>query len=168
MEFNEVIEKRQSTRKFSDKKLEKDKLLKILEAARIAPTAKNIQPIKIYVVEKDENLKLLDTATPCRYNAPQVLIVCGDKDQAFKKNNISKYEIDASIVATHIILAATSLGVDNIWIELFDNNKIKEIFNIPKNIEPVALIPLGYKSDDCPPSPMHNKRKPLDELVEYK
>ena len=80
MEFEEVIRKRTSVRKFSDRKLEKEKLDKILEAGRLAPTAKNNQPIKIYVVQSNEGIDKIDKATKCRYGAKTVLIICGNKE----------------------------------------------------------------------------------------
>ena len=167
MEFENVIRKRESTRKFSKKKVEKEKLDKILEAGRIAPTAKNIQPIKIYVVESDDGLLKIDKASPCRYNARTVLLVCGNKKEAFSKGDFSSYEMDASIITTHMMLEATNVGVDNIWIELFDANIIKDEFNLPDDLIPVCLLPLGYKDDTCPESPRHNIRKSIDEIVEY-
>ncbi len=168
MEFDKVIRQRQATRRFSEKKVEKEKLNQILEAARLAPTAKNIQPIKIYVINSEEGLERLDKTTPCRYNSKTVLLVCGDKESAFSKNNHSTYEIDASITATHILLEATNLGVDNIWVELFDKDLIKEEFNIPEQLIPVVLIPIGYKDETCPPSPNHSIRKDIEDMVEYK
>lgn len=167
MEYNELIKKRTSTRKFSNKEVEKDKINKILESGRLAPTAKNIQPIKIYVVTKD-NLSKIDASTPCRYNAQTVLIICGDKEESYVKDGHPIYDIDASIVTTHMMLEATNLGVDNIWIEYFDSKILKKEFKIPENLDPVALLPIGYKDENCPISPMHNKRKSLEELVEWR
>lgn len=168
MTFEEIIRKRTSTRKFGDKKLEREKLDKILEAGRLAPTAKNAQPIKIYVVESKEGLEKLDKATRCRYNANTVLVICGNKDAAYHKGDYSTYEMDSCIVATHMMLEATNLDVDNIWIESFDEQMLKEEFNIPTELTPVCLLPLGYKTPDCPINPLHDKRKTLEELVEYK
>ena len=168
MEFESVIRERQATRKFSNKEIEKEKLEKILEAGRIAPTAKNLQPIKIYVVESTEGLEKIDIASPCRYNAPIVLLVCGDKDIAFAKGDYSTYEMDACIVATHMMLEATNQGINNIWVEMFDEKVLREEFNLSNNLIPVCLLPIGYKTEDCPESPMHNTRKELSELVEYK
>ena len=167
MEFNEVIRKRTATRKFSDKKVEENKLNNVLEAGRIAPTAKNIQPIKIYVINSDEGIKKLDEATPCRYGANTVLLVCGDTELAYKKGDYSTYEMDACIVATHLMLVATNEGLDNIWVEMFDENVIRDKYNIPSNLKPICLLPIGYKTDDCPLNPLHNKRKELSEIVEY-
>ena len=166
MEFNEVIRKRTATRKFSDKKVEENKLNNVLEAGRTAPTAKNIQPIKIYVINSDEGIKKLDEATPCRYGANIVLLVCGDTELAYKKGDYSTYEMDACIVATHLMLAATNEGLDNIWVEMFDENVIRDKYNIPSNLKPICLLPIGYKTDDCPLNPLHNKRKELSEIIE--
>ena len=75
--------------------------------------------------------------------------------------------MDASIFATHVMLAATNYGVDNIWIKLFDKEKIIEEFNLSDNLEPVCLMPLGYRREDYKGSPWHNIRKSLDEIVTY-
>ena len=166
MEFETVIRNRHATRKFSEKKIEKDKLEKILEAGRLAPTAKNNQPIKIYVVEK--KIEELDKATPCRYNAQTVLVVCANQKEAFQKKNHSTYEMDAVIVATHMMLEATNLGIANIWIEMFEEESLRNILNIPDNLTPICLLPIGYEVEDTPISPNHNVRKPLEEIVEYR
>ena len=168
MEFEEVIRKRTAVRKFSDRKLEKEKLDKILEAGRLAPTAKNNQPIKIYVVQSNEGIDKIDKATKCRYGAKTVLIICGNKEQSFKKDDFTTYEMDSCIVATHIMLEATNLGVDNIWIEAFDGKILREEFNISNELVPVCLLPLGYKAEDCPMNPLHNIRKSIKDIVEYK
>ncbi len=168
MDFEEVIRKRSSTRLFGKKELEQEKLKMILEAGRLAPTAKNIQPIKIYVVQSEEGLNKIDSVSPCRYGASTVLIICGDKEKAFNKEGYSTYEMDACIVATHMMLEATNIGVSNIWIELFDKGKLKKEFSLPGGIEPVCLMPLGYKAKLCPPSPLHKIRKKLSDIVEYK
>ncbi len=168
MSFEEIIRKRTAVRKFSDKKLEKEKLDKILEAGRLAPTAKNSQPIKIYVIKSEEGISNLDKATRCRYGASTVLIVCGNKEEAYHKGEYSTYEMDSCIVATHMMLEATNVGVDNIWIESYDESILRKEFDIPNEYIPVCILPLGYKIDDCPINPMHDKRKNIDELVEYK
>ena len=75
--------------------------------------------------------------------------------------------MDATIVATHMMLEATNVGINNIWIEMFDIKKTKELFNLEENIEPICLIPLGYKEDSHHPSHLHNKRKELSETITY-
>lgn len=168
MEFEKVISERFSARKFKPNKVSDDILKKILEAGNYAPTAKNLQPQKIYVVKSEEGLGKIDKASPCRYNAPVCLIVTSDKSIAWSKPNYSTYAMDASIVATHMMLEATNLGIDNIWVEMFDSDVLKKEFDMGENIEPICLLPMGYRTDDCKPSPMHSKRKSLDEIVEYK
>lgn len=168
MEFEEIIRKRTSVRKFSNQKIEQEKLNKILESGRLAPTAKDNQPIKIYVVNSDEGLKKIDKASRCRYGAQTILIVCGDKDEAYHKGDYTTYEMDSCIVGTHMMLEATNLGVDNIWVESFEENVLREEFHIPNNLTPVLLMPLGYKTEDCPMNPLHDKRKALEEIIEYK
>ncbi len=166
MDFQEVIKNRFAVRKFSDKVVEQEKVNAILEAWRLAPTAKNLQPIKIYVVKSEEWLAKIDKASRCRYWAPTVLLVCGDKEAAFERNGHSTYEVDASIVATHMMLEATNQWLGNIWIDLFDRDVIREEFDIPENLQPVCLLPMGYQTEDCPMNPMHTVRKNLNEIVE--
>ena len=167
MNFEDVIKNRTAVRKFKEDKISEEILNNILELGRLAPTAKNNQPQKIYVVETKEGLEKIDKASPCRYNAQTVLLICSDKNIAWNKENYSTYEMDASIVATHLMLAATNYGVDNIWIEMFDKQILKQEFNLEKGVEPVCLIPLGYKAHDYTGNPLHNKRKELKEFVKH-
>lgn len=167
MEFNDVIKKRTATRKFSNKKISQEDIEKILEAGNLAPTAKNLQPQFIYVVISEEGLKKIEEITPCRYNAQCCLLVCSDKEKAFHKDDYSTFEMDATIVATHMILEAANLNIDSTWIEAFDKNETKNVFDLDDNIEPVCIINLGYRTDDCPENPMHNQRKNINEMVKY-
>lgn len=167
MEFINVCKEREATRKFKNKPVDEEIIRKILEVGRLAPTAKNQQPQKIYVVSSKEGLDKIDKASPCRYNAPTVLLVCSDKKIAWSKENYSTYEMDACIVATHLMLGATNYGIDNIWIEMFDKDIIKREFNLGENIEPICLIPLGYKTEDYTGNPLHHQRKELEETVQY-
>lgn len=167
MEFNDVIKKRTATRKFSNKKISQEDIEKILKAGNLAPTAKNLQPQFIYVVISEEGLKKIEEITPCRYNAQCCLLVCSDKEKAFHKEDYSTFEMDATIVATHMILEAANLNIDSTWIEAFDKNETKNVFDLDDNIEPVCIINLGYRTDDCPENPMHNQRKNINEMVKY-
>ena len=167
MELEEVIRKRTSVRKFSDQKLEQEKLEKILEAGRLAPTAKDIQPVKVFVVQSEEGLEKINQVSRCIYGARTVLIVCGNEEAAYHKGDYSTYEMDSCIVATHMMLEATNLGVDNIWVESFDTDMMKKEFHLPKELSPICLLPLGYQAEDCPMNPLHDKRKNLAEMVEY-
>lgn len=167
MEFKEIIDSRQSTRKFSARIPDDETVKKILQAGAKAPTAKNMQPQKIYVAKSEKSLAAIDKASPCRYGAPTVLIVGVDTDVACVLDGHSTAEIDGSIVATHLLLAATDCGVDSIWIERFDRKILKNELNIPENTLPVCLIPIGYRADDCPVSRNFHNRKTVEEIAEY-
>ena len=168
MEYEKLIRERFSTRKFKDDMVSDELITKILEAGNSAPTAKNNQPQKIYVVKSSDGIEKIDKVTKCRYNAPVVLIIASDKNIAWSNGDYSTFEMDATIVTTHMMLEATNIGVDNIWIELFDKDMLKKEFEIPDNIEPICLMPIGYRTDDCTPSPLHTIRKDLKEIVEYR
>lgn len=167
MELEKVIEERFSVRSFSTRKVEKEKLDKILHYGNLAPTAKNNQPQRIYVVESSEGLEKIDRISKCRYNAQTVLIVCSNMDEIYVNDSFDTADIDASIVTTHMMLEAYNLGVDSIWIELFDHIKIKEEFNIPEKYKPVVIMPLGYREEGVEPSIMHITKKDLNEIVTY-
>lgn len=166
MEFEKILEVRQSTRKFGDKMPDDETILKIIEAGRRAPTAKNMQPQKIYVAKSEKAIAAIDKASPCRYGAPASLIICVDKGEVFKSATHSTAEIDGSIVATHLLLAATNYGVDSIWVELFDRDILKAELGMPDNILPVCLMPIGYRADDCPVSRNFHNRKPIEDIYE--
>ena len=169
MEFKEVVKNRYSCKKYSARKLEAAKLEAILEAGRLAPTAKNLQEQHVYVVQSEEMLTKIDGVTPCRYGAPVVLVV------AFDKNNVFTYPggkrdsgvEDATIVATHMILAAADEGVDSCWINFFDPDKMAEAIGLPENEEILMLLDLGYAAEGAGPLPNHSSRKPLSETVSY-
>ncbi len=169
MEFKEVVKNRYSCKKYSARKLEAAKLEAILEAGRLAPTAKNLQEQHVYVVQSEEVLAKIDGVTPCRYGAPTVLVV------AFDKNNVFTYPggkrdsgvEDATIVATHMILAAADEGVDSCWINFFDPDKMAEAIGLPENEEILMLLDLGYAAEGAGPLPNHSSRKPLAETISY-
>lgn len=169
MEFKEVVKNRFSCKKYSDRQVEAHKLEAILNAGRLAPTAKNLQEQHIYVVQSADVLAGIDTLTPCRYGAPVVLVV------AFDKNNVFTYPggkrdsgvEDASIVATHMILAAADEGLNSCWINFFDPDKAAETLGLPENEEVLMLMDLGYAAEGAGPLPNHDSRKPLAETVSY-
>lgn len=170
MKFTDVIEKRYSCKKYSSvRKVSQSALDAILKAGRLAPTAKNLQEQHIYVVQSEEGLAKIDNATPCRYGAPTVLVV------AFNKDNVFTYPggmrdsgvEDATIVATHMILAATDAGVDSCWINNFNPEKLKAALGLPEDEEILMLMDLGYAAGGAGPLPNHSLRKPLSETVSY-
>ena len=166
MNFEDVIRNRYAVRNFSSQKVEEEDIKKILEAGRLAPTAKNNQPQKIYVVQSADGLSMIDEVSPCRYQAPVVLVVASDKSIAWSNGTDSSYEMDASIVATHMMLEATNIGLGSVWVKMFDQELLKEKLSLEESVEVICLIPIGYA--DCEPSPMHSSRKSIEEFVEYR
>ena len=169
MEFKEVIQKRYSCKKYSGRQVEPEKLEAILNAGRLAPTAKNLQEQRVYVLQSPELLARVDALTPCRYGAPTVVAV------AFDKNNVFTYPggkrdsgvEDATIVATHMILAAADEGVDSCWLNFLDPEKTAQALGLPENEEILMLLDLGYAAEGAGPLPNHDSRKPLSETVVY-
>jgi len=170
MEFKEVIKDRYSCKKYAERQVESEKLMAILEAGRLAPTAKNLQEQHVYVLQTADALAKIDAATPCRYGAPTVLVV------AFDRNNVFTYPggkrdsgvEDASIVATHMMLAAADEGVDSCWLNFFDPEKLAASLGLPENEEILMVMDLGYAAEGTGPLANHNSRKPLSETVTFK
>lgn len=170
MEFMKLAAQRYSVRKFSDAPIEPEKLSAVLDAGNIAPTAKNLQPQRIYVLSSAEALEKVDDLTRCRFGAPVVLLIAYDADEDWKnplEEGIHAGQQDASIVATHIMLAATEAGLGTCWVNLFPNSQANEAFGLPESIVPVLLMPIGYAAPDAKPSRLHDERKPLEETVTY-
>ena len=169
MEFSKVIQERYSCKKYDGRPVEPEKLKAILEAGRLAPTAKNLQEQKIYVVQTPEGLAKIDKLTPCRYGAGTVLMVAFDSKNVFVypgEKRDSGIE-DAAIVATHMLLAAADAGVDSCWLNFFDPEAVAKEFDLPENEEVLMLLDLGYGAEGAGPLANHSSRKPLSETVKY-
>lgn len=169
MEFLELAKKRFSVRQFSDKKVEPEKLGKVLEAGRVAPTAVNKQPQRILVLNNEESLNLVKKCTKYHFDAPIILMVCYDSDEGWK-NPYSGDDcsiVDATIITTHMMLEAADLGLGSTFVGHFDPQALREQFKLPDNIIPVALLPLGYPKEGLEPSRAHSKRKPIEKTVFY-
>ena len=170
MNFIQLVGDRYSCKKYGEKKLEPEKLAVILEAGRLAPTAKNLQEQHIYVLQSEEALGKVDSVTPCRYGASTVLAVAYDRTRVFtypggKRDSGTE---DATIVATHMILAAAAQGVDSCWVNNFDPEKLAEALELPENEDILMLMDLGYAAEDAGPLPNHGKRRDLAETVSYR
>ena len=169
MEFREVVKNRYSCKKYSDRPVEPEKLQAILEAGRLAPTAKNLQEQHIYVAQSAEALAKIDAATPCRYGAPVVLVVAYDSKNVFTypEGDQDSGAEDACIVATHLMLAAANEGVDSCWVNFLHTGKLKEALGLPENEKILMTLDLGYAAEGAGPLPNHGSRKPLEETVSY-
>ncbi len=166
MEFKELIKSRYSVRAYLSKPVEDEKLNKILEAAKIAPTAANRQPFKIYVIStegRETELKML-YGRDWFVQAPLVIGIVALTDEAWARMDGKNYaDVDATIAFDHLILAAADLGLGTCWIAAFNPNVAREILNLKDGMEPVAFTPLGYPSDELRPK----KRKELAEIVAF-
>jgi nitroreductase len=169
LNFLDLAKSRFSVRKFLSKKVENEKLLTILEAGRIAPTAANHQPQRLIVVQEQEGLNKISKATNI-YAAPVVIIVCSDKNEAWVRpfDGKSMVDIDASIITDHMMLQATDLSLGSLWITYFNPAVIRQEFNLPENLEPINILALGYINGDSLSPDRHNvTRYPLDKTVFY-
>lgn len=169
MNFLDIAKKRYSVRSYNSQNVEPEKLHKILEAAHIAPTAANLQPVRLLVIQEKTELDKISKAANI-YNAPLAIIVCSDHSIAWKRpfDNKQTTDIDASILTDHMMLEATELGLGSVWICYFKPDVIKEEFNLPDNLEPVNILAIGY-SDEKPASLTRHEetRMPLSDLIYY-
>ncbi|MCQ2613436.1 MAG: nitroreductase family protein [Treponemataceae bacterium] len=170
MDFTKVVKDRYSCKKYSDRQLSKEQLTEILEAGRVAPTAKNLQPQKIYVLQKPEDLAIIDKVTPCRYGAPTVLVVAYTMTDCYTYPG-GKYTSpaeDAAIVATQMMLAAYNAGVDSCWLNRFDPDQLAAELGLPEDQKILMLLDLGFGAEGAGPLANHESRKPLEETVIYR
>lgn len=171
MNFYELAKKRYSLRDMSDRKISDEDLQNILEAGRIAPTAKNSQSQRILVVRSDEAVGKMRKCTPSHFNAHVICVISYDKVVSSTCNNPiggeSYGEVDAAIVATHMALQATELGIGSCMVATFDTDMIKKEFHFPDSIKPVILLLLGYPGNNGNPGVFHERRFKLKKTVAY-
>jgi nitroreductase len=166
VDFVDLVRARYSVRAYQPQTVEEDKLQQVLEAARLAPTAANYQPIQFIVIHtagREEELRRI-------YNkdwfvsAPIVICGCGLVDEAYVgKDGQNMAIVDVTIAMDHLILAATSLGLGTCWIGAFNPRATREILGLPEGIEPMVFTTLGYPAD----SPQPKERKALEDIVRY-
>ena len=156
-------------REFKKEHLSEECVSKILEASHKAPTGCNFQPQRILVLNTDEAMEKLKKCTKCHFNAPSAMLVCYNEDESWKRpyDGALSAPIDGAIVATHMMLAAQDNGVGSCWVMHFDPFAMREEFNIPENIKPLALLVMGYPADIAKPHEFHSKYRPMDEVVFY-
>lgn len=168
--FLELAKARYSCRKFAPKMIEDEILNQILEAGRVSPTAVNYQPQRVLIIRDKEAIEKLKQSTNFTFNAPVILMVCYDVSEAWKDpfECIDIGTVDATIVATQMMLEAADLGVGSTFVGHFRTKKMMEDFNIPAYLKPICLLPMGYPCKEHPagkPSKMHETRKALEETV---
>jgi len=168
MSFMELARARYSVRSFKDTPIEEEKLSLILEAGRIAPTACNNQPQKIYVAKSEDARKTLAGVCRCTFDAPVILVVCYDRTRNWKNKLMPGYEsgeTDAAIVCTHMMLEAAELGIGSCWVGYFNADRVSEVLGLPENVTVSALLPMGYPADDAKPLPLHDQYRKPDDIV---
>lgn len=168
--FLELAKSRYSCRKFAPKMIEDEVLGQILEAGRVSPTAVNFQPQRILVIRDKKSIENLKLSTNFTFDAPVILMVCYDISEVWKDpfECIDIGTVDATIVATQMMLEAADLGVGSTFVGHFQTKKMMEDFNIPEYLKPICLLPMGYPNEEHKagmPSKMHKTRKNLEETV---
>ena len=177
MTLSEIILKRRSIRKFLDKPVEKEKIEACIEAARLAPSADNVQPWRFLVVDDVQLRERLGEAAfssiyrPCRFvvKAPVVIIILAHPDVVANKlgkavQGTQYYLLDIGIAGEHLVLAATEMGLGTCWVGWFSKRGVRKLLDIPRKYDVVAMIALGY------PDPKHlgpKKKKLLREILRY-
>jgi nitroreductase len=168
--FHDLVKARYSCRNYINKPVEEEKILKVLEAGRVAPSAVNKQPWTFFVIRDEANrLKVLEA-----YNrewikpAPIIIVACGNHDAVWKRADGKDHlDIDIAIAVDHMILQATELGLGTCWVCNFNAEMLKNVLNLPQNIEPIVIIPMGYPGDIAQPERHINARKPLSDIVKW-
>jgi nitroreductase len=168
MSVLEVIQKRRSVRKYKENPIPEEVLLRVLEAARLAPSGKNFQPWK-FIIVKDKALKeKLARASAGQFfiaKAPIIIVGCGFPDNCYARMGryMKSWSVDVTIALEHLILQAQEEGLGTCWIGSFEEEEVKAILNVPEEVKVLALTPLGYP-DEIPP---FRGRKSLDEIISY-
>jgi len=167
MDIYKAIRIRKSVRSFLDRDIEEDKLQRILEAVRLAPSAKNKQEWRFVVVrdrQKREQLAMAAYKQEFVGEAPVVIACCAETDKYVMRGGLECYPIDVAIAIDHLTLTAAAEGLGTCWIGSFESEKVKQILGIPQEIIVVELLPLGYPQD---PAIKEKSRLSLEEIVHY-
>ena len=167
MDFYEVIKNRRSVRTYRPDPVPEDQLARVLEAARLAPSACNIQPLALYVIRDPKLRASLLAAYGQKWfvEAPVIICACAREQDAWKRGDGKCYaDVDVAIAMDHLILAAAAEGLGTCWIGAFKPECLRDLLELPPDLQPIAMTPLGVPAEEPGPRP----RKALDELVEYR
>jgi len=168
MSVLEIIRRRRSIRKYKDDPIPEDVLFRVLEAARLAPSGKNLQPWKFIIVRDELLKKKLAEASIRQYfmaEAPVVIVACGFPDECYSQMGryMKSWPVDVAIALEHLILQAEEENLGTCWIGAFEEKDVKSILGIPQEVRVLALTPIGYPVEK-PPS---RRRKTLGEIISY-
>lgn len=166
MDFKDLAQRRYSVRSYQSTPVDHKQLLKVIGVALLAPSAVNFQPWKFVVVTDPELLARLHSCYHREWfkTAPACIVAIGDHDKGWHRPTDDKdyTDIDVAIAIDHLMLAATEIGLGTCWICHFNAEKCAEIFDLPANFEPIAMIPIGYPNSETVPE---KTRKTLDQTV---
>ncbi len=165
--LSDSIKRRYSVRTYQEKPVEKEKLIQILEAARLAPSACNNQPWHFVVFTGEQKINEVGEAYRGKWltKAPAVIVICGDHGKSWKRFDGKDHcDIDAAIAIEHMALAAADLGLGTCWICAFDAKRCHEILGLPEHMEVIALLPVGYPLTDAVPD---KDRASLEDIVSW-
>ena len=166
MSVQSTLGERRSIRTYRDAPVEEEKLLLVLEAARLSPSARNRQEWKFIVVKNAQTRsKLADAANGKRFvgEAPIIIVACATEAQYVMSCGQLAGTVDTSIAFSNLILQAQELGLGTCWLGAYDEGKVKEILGIPPEVRVIAMTPLGYPAE----FPSARPRKSLEEIVSY-
>ena len=168
-DFLTLARERYSVRSFQQKPVAEKDIRRILSAGQLAPTGCNNQPQRVLVLQSGSALEKMRRCTKCHFDAPLGMLVCYDALQSWKRryDGADSGWADASIVATHMMLAAHETGVGSTWVMYFDPDAIKAEFELPDHVVPVALLVMGYPAKDAQANPLHHQTKPLEDMVAF-
>ena len=166
-DFLALASERYSVRSYTGEPVREEDKHRILQAGCLAPTACNLQPQRVFVLQSKDALEKLRRCTRCHFHCHTALLVCQDRTACWVRKYDGKPsgDIDAAIVTTHMMLEAASLGVGCCWVMHFNTAAVREEFALPDNLEPVAILTMGYPAEDAAPYPGHSQRRPMEELV---
>ena len=166
MNVSDAIRQRRSIRSYADRPVEQDKLERVLEAGRLAPSARNMQEWR-FVVVRDAAVRARLAEAACGQafvgQAPVVIAACAVACDHVMTCGQHCYPIDLAIAVDHMTLQAVEEGLGTCWIGAFHEDQVQEVLRVPAGVRVVALLPLGYPAATPAPTP----RKPLDEMVAW-
>ncbi len=168
MSVLEIIQKRRSVRRYKGNPIPQDVLLRVLEAARLAPSGKNYQPWKFIIVQEEDLKKKVARASAEQHfiaEAPLIIVACGFPDNCYSRMGryMKSWPVDVAIALEHLILQAEEEGLGTCWIGSFEEQEVKALLNVPEEVKVLALTPLGYPDQ----TPSDRGRKSLDEIISY-
>ena len=168
MHFSELAKARYSVRAFQEKPIEEETLRLILEAGRVAPTACNNQPQRIFVAKSEAARQKLAAVCRCTFDAPVILVVCYDRSRDWQNKlapGVRSGETDAAIVCTHMMLQAADLGIGSCWVGYFAPQAVSEALELPEDLTVCALLPMGYPAETAAPIALHTQYRDFADTI---